>query len=49
MPPDILSGGEGMKYLCTREEMQQIDAYSIEKIGIPGLVLMEKAAMAVRD
>ena len=38
-----------MKYLCTREEMQQIDAYSIEKIGIPGLVLMEKAAMAVRD
>lgn len=35
-----------MKYAATREEMQRIDQYTIEKIGIPGMVLMEKAAMA---
>lgn len=36
-----------MKLLATREEMQEIDAYSIHKIGIPGMVLMEKASMAL--
>lgn len=38
-----------MKYLALREEMQQIDAYSIQEIGIPGLVLMEKAALSMAD
>ncbi len=38
-----------MKYLTTREEMQKIDAYSIEEIGIPGLVLMEKAALSMAN
>lgn len=35
-----------MRYAATREEMQEIDRYTIEEIGIPGMVLMEKAAMA---
>lgn len=35
-----------MEYAATREEMQRIDQYTIDKIGIPGMVLMEKAAMA---
>lgn len=35
-----------MEYAATREEMQRIDQYTIEEIGIPGMVLMEKAAMA---
>ncbi|MDO4977319.1 MAG: NAD(P)H-hydrate dehydratase [Eubacteriales bacterium] len=38
-----------MRYLTTREEMQNIDRYSIEEIGIPGLVLMEKAAMSMEE
>ena len=36
-----------MRYIVSREEMQKIDAYSIQKIGIPGIVLMEKAALAM--
>ncbi len=38
-----------MKFLATGEEMQQIDTISIQQIGIPGLVLMERAALAVTD
>ena len=38
-----------MKRIATRSEMQAIDAYSIHEIGIPGMVLMEKAAMALYD
>ena len=38
-----------MEYVATRDEMQNIDAYSIEKIGIPGIVLMEKAAMSMEE
>ena len=38
-----------MKFLATEEEMQQIDTISIQQIGIPGLVLMERAALAVTD
>ena len=38
-----------MRFLCSREEMQAIDAYSIHEIGIPGVVLMEKAAMAAKE
>lgn len=36
-----------MRYIVKREEMQAIDAYSIEEIGIPSMVLMERAAMAI--
>lgn len=36
-----------MKYLMNVEQMKEIDRYSIEEIGIPSLVLMEKAASEV--
>lgn len=36
-----------MKYLVTSEEMKKYDYNTIEKIGIPGMVLMERAAIAV--
>ncbi|MEG2440297.1 MAG: NAD(P)H-hydrate dehydratase [Acetivibrio sp.] len=35
-----------MKYLVDGRQMKAIDRYTIEQIGIPSLVLMEKAAMA---
>ena len=38
-----------MRYIASREEMQKIDAYSIQEIGIPGMVLMEKAAMSMEE
>lgn len=38
-----------MRYIVKREEMQALDAYSIEEIGIPSMVLMERAAMAVAE
>lgn len=38
-----------MKYVASREEMQQIDSYSINSVGIPGIVLMEKAALAMEE
>ena len=38
-----------MKRIATRKEMQAIDAYSIHEIGIPGMVLMEKASMTLYD
>ena len=38
-----------MQYIGSREEMQRIDAYSIETIGIPGIVLMERAALAMEE
>lgn len=36
-----------MEYIVTKNEMQAIDAYTIEKVGIPQAVLMERAALAV--
>lgn len=36
-----------MKYIVTKKEMQAIDAYTIEKVGIPSAVLMERAALQV--
>ncbi len=36
-----------MKKLANASQMKQIDGYSIESIGIPSLVLMEKAALSV--
>ena len=38
-----------MRYIASGEEMQRIDTYSIQKIGIPGMVLMEKAAMSMEE
>ncbi len=38
-----------MKYLVTSSEMKEYDNNTIERIGIPALVLMERAALAVRD
>lgn len=38
-----------MKYLVTAEEMQRFDTNTIEKIGIPAMVLMERAALAAFD
>lgn len=36
-----------MKYIVTRKEMQGIDSYAIDKIGIPAGVLMERAALGI--
>jgi hydroxyethylthiazole kinase-like uncharacterized protein yjeF len=36
-----------MRYLVTGEQMKRVDQYTIEQIGIPSLVLMERAALAV--
>lgn len=36
-----------MKYILTSEEMKRYDENTIHKIGMPSMVLMEKAAMAV--
>lgn len=38
-----------MRYIVTASEMRQYDANTIEQIGIPGMVLMERAALAARD
>lgn len=36
-----------MRYLMTGAQMKEIDAYAIQTIGIPSMVLMERAALAV--
>ena len=33
----------------TAQDMQRFDRYTIEEIGVPSLVLMERAAMSVID
>lgn len=38
-----------MKYLVTAEEMRRVDRFTIEEIGIPGAVLMERAALAAQE
>ena len=38
-----------MRYLPGREAMQKIEEYSIRRVGIPSLALMERAALAVAD
>ena len=42
---DIIGGK--MRVLVTGEEMQSIDKYSIDKLGISSFVLMERAALSV--
>lgn len=34
-----------MRYIVTSKEMKEYDSYTIEQIGIPSLLLMERAAM----
>ena len=36
-----------MRYIYTSEQAKAIDTHAIGMLGFPGLVLMEKAAMAV--
>ena len=36
-----------MRYVVDSQEMKAIDNYTIQEIGIPSLVLMERAALAV--
>ena len=36
-----------MRMLVTGKQMKAIDAYTIRTIGIPSLVLMERAALKV--
>ncbi len=38
-----------MRYVVTAEEMRCYDTNTTEQIGIPGMVLMERAALATRD
>lgn len=38
-----------MNYVVTSAEMQSADQYTSEKLGLPSLVLMERAALAVAD
>lgn len=38
-----------MKYVLKNQEMQEVDRETIHEIGIPGLVLMERASKAVAD
>lgn len=38
-----------MKYVVTAAEMQSADQYTAEKLGLPSIVLMERAALAVAD
>lgn len=38
-----------MEYIVTADEMKEYDNNTIDQIGIPAMVLMERAALAVRD
>ncbi|RKY87765.1 bifunctional ADP-dependent NAD(P)H-hydrate dehydratase/NAD(P)H-hydrate epimerase [candidate division KSB1 bacterium] len=38
-----------MKRVLTVKQMRNIDSYTINELGIPGMVLMERAALAVVD
>lgn len=43
------NGRQNMKYLVTSSEMRHYDENTIEKIGIPACVLMERAALAAAE
>ena len=38
-----------MRTLLTGRKMKAVDHYTIHEVGIPSLVLMERAALAVAD
>ncbi len=42
-------GGAVMRYLLNADQMKACDQATIEKFKVPSLVLMERAALAVRD
>lgn len=42
-----LEGNIRMKYLVGQKRMKEIDAYTIYEIGLPSMVLMERAALKV--
>ena len=49
-PPAVFKLSERwsvMKYLVSGSQMKEVDRYTIETIGIPSMVLMERAAYAV--
>lgn len=41
--------GEEMRKIVGKQQMKEIDRYTIEEIGVPSMVLMERAALAVFD
>lgn len=43
----VQAGGENMKYLVNAEGMKRCDQAAITELGIPAMVLMERAALAV--
>lgn len=45
----ILDPGGGIMLILTREEMQAADKRMIEEIGLPGIVLMEHAALKLKE
>ena len=38
-----------MQYIVTAQEMKKYESFAMERIGIPPLLLMERAAMEMRD
>ena len=38
-----------MKYIVSGEEMSRIDEYTIKNVGLPQMVLMERAAHEIFD
>lgn len=46
---NVLGMGIEMKYAVSANQMKEIDRYTIETVGIPACVLMEKAGMAVAE
>lgn len=38
-----------MEYIVTSQQMKECDRYTIEEMGMPSMVLMERAALAVKD
>ncbi len=38
-----------MQYIVTKKEMQEIDNYSVDQMGVPAEVLMERAALQIVD
>lgn len=46
---DIGRGCNQMEYIVTSSEMKRCDTYTIEKIGVPAMVLMERAALSAME
>ena len=38
-----------MEYIVSGSEMKKVDEYAIKRLGIPSMVLMERAALSVVD